>query len=87
MILVSYRCIRDFLIFIYFEVDVCSKFYISTLISRQVLQAKFERSRFSSPRITPVNSEEPGKEKMSDNASRETSEVPKAPRVGRASKE
>ncbi|VDK81478.1 unnamed protein product [Litomosoides sigmodontis] len=50
-------------------------------------EAKFERSRFSSPRITPVNSEEPGKEKISGNVSRETSEAPKAPRVGRASKE
>ncbi|CAG9529781.1 unnamed protein product [Cercopithifilaria johnstoni] len=50
-------------------------------------EAKFERSRFSSPRVTPVNSEEPSKEKTSDNASRETSETPKAPRGGRASKE
>ncbi|EFO17488.2 hypothetical protein LOAG_11011 [Loa loa] len=49
-------------------------------------EAKFERSRFSSPRVTPVNSEEPGKEKTSDNASRETSETPK-PRGGRTSKE
>ncbi|VBB31348.1 unnamed protein product [Acanthocheilonema viteae] len=50
-------------------------------------EAKFERSRFSSPRVTPVNSEEPGKEKTSDNNSRETSETPKALRSGRASKE
>ncbi|VDO57085.1 unnamed protein product [Brugia timori] len=41
------------------------------------MQAKFERSRFSSPRVTPINSEEPGKEKTSDNASREASETPK----------
>ncbi|MCP9263935.1 AT hook and Bromodomain domain containing protein [Dirofilaria immitis] len=50
-------------------------------------EAKFERSRFSSPRVTPVNSEEPGKEKISDNASRETSEVPKPPRGIKISKE
>uniref|UniRef100_A0AAF5RWG6 Bromo domain-containing protein n=2 Tax=Wuchereria bancrofti TaxID=6293 RepID=A0AAF5RWG6_WUCBA len=50
-------------------------------------EAKFERSRFSSPRVTPVNSEEPGKEKASDNASRETSETPKASRSGRTCKE
>uniref|UniRef100_A0A0R3S0A0 Bromo domain-containing protein n=1 Tax=Elaeophora elaphi TaxID=1147741 RepID=A0A0R3S0A0_9BILA len=50
-------------------------------------EAKFERSRFSSPRVTPVNSEEPGKEKTFDNVLRETSETPKLSRGGRASKE
>lgn len=50
-------------------------------------EAKFERSRFSSPRVTPINSEEPGKEKTSDNASREASETPKTSRSGRTCKE
>uniref|UniRef100_A0A915PUL5 Bromo domain-containing protein n=1 Tax=Setaria digitata TaxID=48799 RepID=A0A915PUL5_9BILA len=50
-------------------------------------EAKFERSKFSSPRVTPVNSEEPSKERASDSSSREPNETPKAARGGRILKE
>ncbi|VDN24983.1 unnamed protein product [Gongylonema pulchrum] len=46
-------------------------------------EAKLERSRFSSPRATPANSEDSAREKPS----RETSETPKTSRTKAAARD